>query len=300
VIALSTAWDPKGRLDKTLAAGRKLGFETFELSGPQGPVDAEAAAEVLDRLGVRMVSVHAVASGGDVPEGARWGHWAGDVDESHRREGVRFAKETLDVARRVGAGAIIMHGGLIPMPDAMAFQGAILQCLDEGTEFVRLRERLDEFTEQRRELAGPSLDALAASLAELCEYAPDVNVALETPYWMTSIPHGDEFEQMFDRVAAPNLRYWHDVGHTYLLDRIGFIDAAAQLDRYRDRLAGVHLHDIRGMHDHQPPGTGEFDFGSLVNALGPDVLRVIEVHSEQSPKAVKRGRERLAEMYGID
>ena len=300
MIALSTAWNPKGRLDKTLAAGRKLGFEAFELSGPQGPVDPAAAVKALDRLGVRIVSVHAVCSEGDVPHGASWGHWAGNVDESRRREGVRLAKETLDIARRLGAGAIVMHGGLIPMPDAMTFQSAILQCLDDGAEFVRLSERVKEFAEQRRRLAGPSLDALAASLTELCPYAPDVDIALETPYWMRAIPHGDEFGQMFDRVGAPNLRYWHDVGHAQLLDRIGFLDATAQLDRYRDRLAGIHLHDIRGIHDHQPPGTGEFNFGSLADALGPGVRRVIEVHSEQSPKAVRKGKEHLAEMYGIE
>ena len=300
MIALSTAWNPKKQLAKTFAAGRKMGFEAFELNGPSGPIDLPALLKAIEKHGVRISSVHAVCTEEEIPWWSTWGDWVGDADGDRRREGVRLAKGTLDIARRVGAPAIVLHCGLLPVPDADPFERAVFKSLGEGITPPKLKEQIQAFDNERRRYAGPYLDALETSLKELCEYAPEIVIGIETPYHIYSIPHGDEVQRVLDNVAAPNLRYWHDVGHAHLLDLIGFVDHLSHLDRCGGRLAGMHIHDIRGVHDHQPPGTGDFNFGALKKYLRPGVIRVIEVHSEQSAKAVKKGRQHLAEMYGID
>ena len=311
MIALSTAWNPKNRIAKTFAAGRKMGFGAFELNGPTGVIDLSKLIKDIEKHDVRISSVHAVCTEEeDIPWFSTWGDWVGDADEDRRREGVRLAKGTLDIARRVGAPAMVIHCGLLPVPDADPLEQTLFKSLAEGIVLPKFDELLRKFSDERRRYAPPYLKALETSLqrvqavgkrlSELCEYAPDIIVGVETPYHLYSIPHGEEVEQVLDRVGAPNLRYWHDVGHAHRLDLIGFVDHARHLARCGDRMAGMHIHDIRGVRDHLPPGLGDFDFGILTEYLRPDVIRVIEVHSEQSAKAVEKGRQHLAEMYGIE
>ena len=300
MIALSTAWNPKKQIAKTFAAGRRMGFGAFELNGPTGPLDLPRLLKDIEKHDVRISSVHAVCTQEEVPWSSTWGDWVGDADEDRRREGVRLAKGTLDVARRVGAPAMVIHCGLLPVPDADPLEQTLFKSLEEGIVLPNFDELLRQFSDERRRYAPPYLTALEASLAELCEYAPDIIVGVETPYHLYSIPHGEEVEQVLGRVGAPNLRYWHDVGHAHRLDVIGFVGHASHLARCGGRLAGMHIHDIRGVRDHLPPGMGDFNFGALTEYLRPGVIRVIEVHSEQSAKAVEKGRRHLAEMYGID
>ncbi len=291
MIALSTAWNPKNRIAKTFAAGRKMGFGAFELNGPTGVIDLSKLIKDIEKHDVRISSVHAVCTEEeDIPWFSTWGDWVGDADEDRRREGVRLAKGTLDIARRVGAPAMVIHCGLLPVPDADPLEQTLFKSLAEGIVLPKFDELLRKFSDERRRYAPPYLKALETSLTELCEYAPDIIVGVETPYHLYSIPHGEEVEQVLDRVGAPNLRYWHDVGHAHRLDLIGFVDHARHLPAER----------VDPPDDLLPPGLGDFDFGILTEYLRPDVIRVIEVHSEQSAKAVEKGRQHLAEMYGIE
>jgi len=302
VVALSTAWHPRRatRLSAVFARARKAGFTAFELGVSAVPFDLKTAVDEVESGRATVTSVHAVCTESPVPPGTKRGDWLGEPDEDLRRQGVTLVKETLDVARRVGAGAVIVHAGVLPMDDGRAAQSASLLLVSEGADPEGLQPRLDELRLERERLLPPRLRALEASLAELCEYAPDVLVALENRYFMHAFPHGDEFRLLFERVAAPNLRYWHDVGHAHLLDRIGFINHAQLLRQNTDRLAGVHLHDVRDFRDHRPPGEGEFDFGMLGEHLRPEVLRVMEIEPATPARALARGRRHLAATYGID
>lgn len=301
MISLSTAWCPKGvsTLGKLFAAARRIGFDSFELGVSPVPFALDAVLRAVERNEVSISSVHAVCREGEVPAPTRRGDWIAEPDEERRREGVRYAKETIDVARRVGARVVVLHGGVLPMPDGPALQAGLYRLVSEGAPPERIRTCLDSILAEREMLVPAYLRALETTLRELCDYAPDVILAIENRYYLHDVPHGDEFERIYDHVAAPNLRYWHDVGHAHVLDRIGFVRHADLLERYSARLAGVHLHDIRGFEDHRPPGTGEFDFGLVAGVLRPDTVRVMEIAAGHAAADVRRGREHLAEAYGI-
>ena len=301
MIALSTAWVPKrsARLAKVLAAGRRIGFTSFELGVSDVPFDLDAVRKAIDRRGIRIVSIHAVCCEGGVPGPTRRGDWVAEPDEARRRHGVRLVRETLDIARRVGATAVVLHGGVLPVPDLREYQIELYRLMSRGADTGHLQKPLQRLLEQRARMAPAYLRALEASLEELCGYAPDVRIGLENRYYLSDLPHRDEFEAVFDRVSAPNLGYWHDVGHAHLIERLGFADQLEWLGRYADRLVGIHLHDIRGVEDHRPPGTGDFNFAALTDYLRPDVLRVLEIASGHSARAVRKSRDHLAEMYGI-
>ncbi len=301
MISLSTAWCPPNipTLPKLFAAGKRIGFTSFELGVSPVPFELDAVLRAIEHNEVAISSVHAVCREGEVPQPTRRGDWIAEPDEERRQEGIRYAKETIDLARRVGARVVVLHGGVLPMPEVPTLQAGLYQLVSEGAPPERIRACLEGVRAEREMLVPAYLRALETTLRELCDYAPDVTLALENRYYLHDVPHGDEFDRIFDHVSAPNLRYWHDVGHAHVLDRLGFVHHTDLLRHYSDRLVGMHLHDVRGFEDHRPPGTGEFDFGLVAGVLRQDTVRVMEIAARHAPADVRRGREHLAETYGI-
>ncbi len=300
MLALSTAWHPRRySLGKVFKKAKKIGFREFELGVSAQPIDPDDAVDAVRRDEIKITSIHAVCSRRGIPRVNKRGDWIADLDAGRRRAGIDIVRETLDIAREAGARAVVLHGGVVPVPDHSKRQFRLYKMIEEGAPEEE-RERLRSALLSDRSRAAPAcLDALAASLEELCAHAPDIVLALENRYYAAELPLDREFDELFDRVDAPNLRYWHDVGHAHILERIGLIDHLALLHRQSDRLMGVHLHDIRGFDDHRPPGTGDFDFAALKGYLRPDVLQVLEMGADLSARSIRRGAQHLATAYGI-
>ncbi len=300
MLALSTAWHPRRYpLDKVFKKAKKIGFREFELGVSAQPIDPDTALDAVRRDGIQITSIHAVCSRRAIPRANKRGDWVADLDAGRRRAGIDCIRETLDIAREAGARAVVLHGGVVPVPNHSKRQFRLYEMVaGRGPEGERERV-LSDLLNDRARAAPACLDALAASLEELCAHAPDIILALENRYYAAELPLDREFDELFDRVDAPNLRYWHDVGHAHILEKIGLFDHLALLHRQRDRLVGVHLHDIQGFDDHRPPGTGDFDFAALKEYLRPDVLRVLEMGADLSARSIRRGAQHLATAYGI-
>lgn len=68
----------------------------------------------------------------------------------------------------------------------------------------------------------------------------------------------------FDALAEPRFSLMLDVGHLLVNDRH---QPAAAIERYRERLAGVQLDDMRlGVHEHLAPGAGDVDWRAVFGA----------------------------------
>jgi sugar phosphate isomerase/epimerase len=87
-----------------------------------------------------------------------------------------------------------------------------------------------------------------------------------------------------------------DVGH---LQCQGELPIAGHIRRWRDRLANVHIEDMKaGAHEHLMFGAGEIDFGPVIAALaeiGYAGLVNVELsrHSHEGPTAARRAYEFL-------
>jgi sugar phosphate isomerase/epimerase len=65
------------------------------------------------------------------------------------------------------------------------------------------------------------------------------------------------------------------------------------LERFRERLVGMHLHDIRGISDHRAPGVGDLDF-SLFEASIPEFgFQTLEISPRQAFSQVRNGLSNL-------
>ena len=105
----------------------------------------------------------------------------------------------------------------------------------------------------------------------------ELYLAIENRPHYYQIPNFDEVELFFEEFYGSPMRYWHDIGHAALQEKLGVCWADKWLEAYADHLIGVNLHDLKGLEAYHPPGTGDLDWAELFEQLTPDILKVLEI-----------------------
>jgi sugar phosphate isomerase/epimerase len=200
------------------------------------------------------------------------------LDASERVEAVSFTKKTIDLAANVSARAIVLHMGEVPID--LSLQDRLYKLHDGGyiqtREYRQAKERL---VHQRLSLAHSYVDGARKSLQELSKYGRQkgIMLGLETRFHFNEIPNMDEMAELLDEVSEHLAGYWHDVGHAEVQQQLGFSIHEEWLLRFRDRLVGIHLHDIRGISDHHAPGRGNMNWEMIAKYLPRGIVKVCEI-----------------------
>jgi sugar phosphate isomerase/epimerase len=276
-VSLSTMW-AKGRFSHMAgfaAKLRELGFTHVE---PNTLVSPRMLKELL-KTTVPISSIHspcpAVLSSQGIPATSLS---LSSLDPSERTEAVSFTKKTIDLAANVSARAIVLHMGEVPID--LSLQDRLHKLHDGGyaqtKEYGQLRERL---VHQRLSLAQSYLDAAKRSLQELSKYSRQkgIMLGLETRFHFNEIPNMDEMAELLGEVSEQLAGYWHDVGHAEVQQQLGFSFHEEWLSRFRDRMVGIHLHDICGISDHHAPGKGNMNWQMISKYLPRGIVKVCEI-----------------------
>jgi sugar phosphate isomerase/epimerase len=276
-VSLSTMW-AKGRFSQMAefaAKLRELGFTHVE---PNRLVSPRMLAELL-KTGVPISSIHSPcptvlsSQGMDVDRLS-----LSSLDVSERMEAVSFARKTIDLAANVNARAIVLHMGEAPID--LSLQDRLHKLHDAGhaqtKKYGQIKERL---VRQRASLARPYVDAAKKSLQELSKYTSQkgIMLGLETRFHFGEIPNTDEMAELLGEVSEGVAGYWHDTGHAEVQQELGFFSHEEWLSRFRDRIVGIHLHDIRGISDHHAPGKGNMNWEMIAKYLSRGVVKVCEI-----------------------
>jgi len=219
-------------------------------------------------------------------------------DEHERELAVRHTLRSIDCAASLGAKAVVLHLGMIPMRN---YTSQLLQLYTEGGEgnpkFQRLLEKAITIRTRRRqrhlEQVYRTLDAVLPKAKEV-----GIKLGLETRFGIEEIPDELETSDLIKRFGTEGLAYWHDVGHAQVKENLGITSHEVLLERFRGHTAGMHLQDFTPpAHDHQPPGCGTFDFQRLTRFVTDDMVMAWEIHPEWKPDqigdACKRAHESL-------
>ena len=254
---------------------RELGFTHVE---PNRLVSPRMLAELL-KTGVPISSIHSPcptvlsSQGMDVDRLS-----LSSLDVSERMEAVSFARKTIDLAANVNARAIVLHMGEAPID--LSLQDRLHKLHDAGhaqtKKYGQIKERL---VRQRASLARPYVDAAKKSLQELSKYTRQkgIMLGLETRFHFGEIPNTDEMAELLGEVSEGVAGYWHDTGHAEVQQELGFFSHEEWLSRFRDRIVGIHLHDIRGISDHHAPGKGNMNWEMIAKYLSRGVVKVCEI-----------------------
>lgn len=255
---------------------REFGFTHLELNTSLTP---QMLDELLRTADLPISSVHAPCPNGRNEKGIEANALSlSALDEDERQQAVGFAKASIDLAERVGAGFVIIHAGWVVMNTE--WEEGMRHLYEEGRafskEFLSLKSQL---TAARQMLAAPHLKAAKRSLEELSLYAQrhGIRIGLENRSDYHEIPIPGEMLEILGGLPPETVGYWHDVGHAEMQSRLGLTPHEQWLTALSDRMFGIHLHDIRGLSDHRAPGTGEQDWEMIASRIPKRAVRVCEI-----------------------
>lgn len=298
--AVSTSWNAFRHTDGTALVSelKALGFEEIELSFNLTPAIVGQIQGLAEQQLIRVTSVHNFCPipDGVLPQHALPDHFSvASLDEEQRRAAVAQTKVSIDTVKRLGGRAVVMHCGRVELLDETRELIALFNGIGPLAEgYLQLKEAL---IRRRAESAGKHMQSLLRSLDELNSYAAvrGIKLGLETRYYYCELPLPDELQEVFRRFGPESqIGYWHDAGHARCLQNMGFISSDQEfLRRFGPRLLGMHVHDIKGVNDHQAVGEGEIDFKSLAAWRPRQCIDVIEVHRSASSQQLQRSRQIL-------
>lgn len=218
------------------------------------------------------------------------------TDEHKRQQGVRMMMRTIDLAQELGVGHIVVHAGTAGLPDLDEKQ---LRNLHEAgkkdsDEYLALKQAM---IDKRNAVIEGRMNSVVRSIKELLAYASGKNIrlALENRYHLYDIPVPDELEMLLSLAGPDRIGFQFDVGHGQALDAMGFYSFMEWVDRFSDRIVGLHLHDVRGVVDHYSPGLGEIDYRRFAKMIPVDAQRTLEVHGSNSIDDIYSGLQLLGD-----
>ena len=274
--ALSTMWalTQEEPFADFFQASRQFGFSHQELNHAVSPT----MLATVDPEHLHVMSVHEPCPC-EIPRLGRMerGIFLTSLDERLRSQAVEYVRGSIHLAHQLGATAVVVHSGEVSVGKDYERRMRTLHLEGEScsSEFAELGER---FAKERTQAAPPYMAALRRSLLELVDDAQDKGVRLglenRDHYYEVPLPH--EVDDLL-MLRPGTIEYWHDVGHAVKLREFGFYSQREWLERFSDRMIGIHLHDNDGVRDHIAPGLGTVDWKLVSSYLPAHAIRTFEI-----------------------
>jgi len=292
VLGASTCWRSAqaNSGDELLAFMERLGLDTLELEFRITTPKWLEMRPALKAGDFRVASVHNFFP---VPSDLAPGRASGDLfnlassDSGERAKAVEYTIRTLETAHELEADRVVLHCGYIEEMEIL--DRAWRSRLEANDEQALERLRLNR--EKRAELAPRALDRLKFCLEKIVRRAEalDVYLGLENRDWLRELVGLEELETILSEFDGAPLGLWYDAGHAVRMEKYGLWKADEWLNRFEKRLIGVHLHDVKGLRDHLPPGQGELDFRVLLDKLRSVEIRILEIGPDASESEAREG-----------
>lgn len=276
-LGLSSLLFVNNTIEECIQLSHKLGAECVEIiyDVPHFPPEYDqrklsGVRELLESYGLG-VSVHA-------------SFW--DLNPaSHHRElwelSLNQTKQSIDACRLLGGEVTVVHFGKCPLPEVGGF-------------LMGAKKRYREF------------------LSQCLPYALErgITIGLENAGRDPSSypPTISELKQLV--LEMEGLKITLDIGHAHLVERrLGKKATGAAIAEnirsLRKHIVHLHVHDNRGrLDDHLPPGDGEINFKTVVEAVREikyNGLVIAELWNPKCPQETgKRGMERLKKLFNVD
>ena len=235
---------------------------------------------LLKQAGIKVVSLHNFCPFPQlIPKAGPSGDYfrLTSPDREERDLAVAWTLKTMEAAHDLEARAVVLHCGMVHKPSR---REEVFRCFaTHGAQSDVFQSLLAAEKERVAADKAPFLDALMFSLDRLLPQAErlEVSLGLESRYFYNELPGFDDMALLLDTFAGGPLGYWHDCGHVHVQELFGLTTQGQWLDRFKENLVGMHLHDARGLKDHLAPGNGEIDLAGAVKALEKNQPAVIEL-----------------------
>ena len=295
MIGLSTAWFSETALDvdRWLTTIQELGVTGLELEYRVPESFFNRLRPKLVEKGLKILSIHNFFP---FPEEYKHLKPSGDLfllsslDREEQEKAIAYTIKTIQTAHDLECSAVVLHLGKVDMDSYFPSFCRFYEYQQMGS--AEMEEFLASVRAERKKKQQPHLDRVCFSLDTLVREAEkrEVRLGVENRYYFHEIPNGEELGIILDGFAGGPVYHWHDVGHGFVQEQLGYEPHKDLLERYGNRLLGVHLHDSNGYADHQAPGMGKVDFKWLKDYVTEETVKILEIHPHVDLEAIKEGR----------
>jgi sugar phosphate isomerase/epimerase len=290
MIAISTMWNALRQPDGAalLDELKELGFDAIELSRH---LTREQIEQIKPHLAnTQICSIHnfcPVLHGSLQSEAENDPIHLASLDADTRNEAVKQTIRTMELAVEIEVPIVVLHLGKVDTYDRSYLMYDFYEYGER--EFEAFGAKVVEATEWRKRKEAKHQDAVLFSLDTLNETAlrMDVYLAIENRPRYHQIPNFDEVGLFLETFKGSNMRYWHDVGHAMLQERVGLCWSQRWLEAYAENLIGVNLHDLKDLEAYHPPGSGDLDFKEILSEIPPETPTVLEVRDAPPEQLVE-------------
>lgn len=294
MLGISTSWKSAAvtRGEELFTAVRQMDVFCLELEYRIPDTVYMQLRPLLKKSDVRVASLHNFCP---LPPMVKRSMASGDLfllsspDHDERAEAVKWTLRTIECANDLEAQTVVLHCGRIEMDHEIQ---TLYDYFDQGRiESQEAQDFIHTKLELRDKKKAKYLDALRFSLERIARAADSlhIRIGLENRCSYFELPSPDDFELLFAEFDGAPLYYWHDVGHAGVNEALTLGTQEALLQRYANRLLGIHFHDVDGRRDHLPPGKGTLDFSAIKAQLKEDVIGIMELQPGTADEEVRAG-----------
>jgi sugar phosphate isomerase/epimerase len=271
-----------------------LGFQKVELNYRISK-EMLATMEPLITAGrIAVSSIHNVFPRVDDPAFDTDSLLLGYADPGLRRAAVELTQQSVDYAQRLGAAAVVIHPGEVPISEVSHYDRKLKKLYQDGKketpEYAKLFAEMLEYRSQR---SPEHVELIRRSLTELCEYIGkknyQVKLGIENRAMCHQIPDFTEAGQLLTTLAGLPVYFWYDIGHGLVLENLGLFNNMAGALGLADRTIGIHIHDAIGIEDHWAPYLHSDNLDRFLELIAKIPVKVLELGSKNSAAAVEKG-----------
>ncbi len=295
MLAISTMWNALKQPDGAALIDelRNLGFDSIALSRHLTPEQLEQLKPSFCEIG--QTSPCCIQNYCPILPGTSQDDADNDIihlsslNGDERKEAIRRTIQTMELAIEMETPIVIIRLGKVDTYDRSYLMRELYEYGER--EFEAFSNKVSEATEWRKRKEAKHHDAVMRSLDELNERAlkMEICIAIETPPHYIQIPNYDEVGLLFNEFYGSPMRYWHNVGHAALQEKLGLRWSHEWFEAYGDHLIGVSLHDLKDLDMYHPPGSGDIEWNDIIPQIKSDVLKVIDIiHGDEEEVILAR------------
>ena len=304
MISLSTVWNGTDTEDGHLivAEAKKLGFDSIEL---HHSLKITTVKDILEERNSGSIKISSLHNHCPAVQPLKLGKPKAEpyslcsLDTLERRSAIKRTLRTIEFAELFQASAVVLHCGWIEMKDVGAKLARMYHKNMQDTD--RYCKIKGKFLQDREKKSGRYMERLFRTLDILNEEAHrrGIKLGIENRYYPMEVPDLEEIGIILEKFEGGSIYYWHDVGHGQNIEELGIATHLSYLERYREKLIGIHLHDIEGLDDHKVPLTGGFNFEKIVPYIAPDIIKVLEISVKTTEEELHRGINYIRSLFAV-
>ncbi len=279
-LSISTNWNSHQHetADGMLEEICSLGFDTVELGYGLTQTQADGLEAWISSGRIKVSSVHAFCPA-SIPgrSGPELFSISDPVDHARGRRGIAAVKATADFAASIGARAVVLHAGRVPIYRHIRKLNDLVDAGQHNTpkyekQVVKIMKKRDRYAKRHFDTLCESLDEILPHFEQL-----GLTLGLENLPSYDAIPSEPEMQLLLDCFNTKAFGYWHDIGHGQVRQNLGFIHHAGVVTRFAERIVGLHIHDVKfPASDHLMPPNGTVDFKNFKGLSASDIPFVLE------------------------